>query len=182
MDILVTRRLTLRPPLDVDAEPIATALQNTDVARMLTNVPNPYGIEDAVKFIKRSGKDSGSSYFSIYHQRFMGVISVRINRDGEADLGYWLERSAWGQGFMNEAARAVVSHAFRKYGYECIQSGAYQDNRASIAVLQKLGFEPDGEQVHFNETRNCEVTCSRMVLTRQRFQNLFGSLETSAAA
>ena len=66
MDILVTRRLTLRPPLDVDADAIATALQNKDVTRMLTNVPNPYGLDDAVNWIKRVDEDKHSAYFSIY--------------------------------------------------------------------------------------------------------------------
>ena len=182
MDILVTRRLTLRPPLDVDADAIATALQNKDVTRMLTNVPNPYGLGDAVNWIKRVDEDKHSAYFSIYRQKFLGVVSVQTSEDGEADLGYWLDRSAWGQGFMSEAARATVSHAFRKFGFETISSGAYEDNRASMAILRKLGFEADGARPHFNPTRNCQVSCNRVVLTRSRFEQLFGSLETSVAA
>ena len=50
------------------------------------------------------------------------MVSVQTSEDGEADLGYWLDRSAWGQGFMSEAARATVSHAFRKFGFETISS------------------------------------------------------------
>jgi RimJ/RimL family protein N-acetyltransferase len=145
-------------------------------------VPNPYRIKDAVKFIKRIGDDTDSVYFSIYRQKFMGIVSVRTNENNEADLGYWLERSAWGQGFMSEAARAVVSHAFRKFGYADIHSGAYEDNRASMAVLQKLGFQSHGEQIHHNETRNCDVKCLRVKLSRERFEQLFGSLESSVAA
>ena len=54
MDILVTRRLTLRPPLEVDAEAITSALQNKDVTRMLANVPNPYGHNHAISYIKKA--------------------------------------------------------------------------------------------------------------------------------
>jgi len=182
MDILVTRRLTLRPPLDVDAEAIVTALQNPDVTRMLTKVLNPYGLQDASDWIRRVDENKTSCYFSIYRQKFLGVVSVQTSSDGEADLGYWLDRGAWGQGFMSEAARATVSHAFRKFGFESISSGAYEDNRASMAILQKLGFEPDGEAMHDNPTRNCQVKCHRMRLTRSHFENMFGSLETNVAA
>jgi RimJ/RimL family protein N-acetyltransferase len=182
MDILVTRRLTLRPPLDVDAEAITAALQDTNVTRMLTNVPNPYGIGDAVKWIKKTQNNSKDIHFCIYRQKLLGVVSIRESESGLPDLGYWLERSAWGQGFMSEAARATVSHAFREFGYDRIVSGAYEDNRASMAILEKLGFEPDGAVVDHNATRNCEVTCSRVVLTRERFEQMFGSLDSSAAA
>ena len=182
MDILVTRRLTLRPPLDVDAEAITAALQDTNVTRMLTNVPNPYGIKDAVKWIKQAQNNSRDIHFCIYRQRLLGVVSIRETDSGPADLGYWLERSAWGQGFMTEAARATVSHAFRKFGYDKIVSGAYEDNRASMTILEKLGFEPEGAIIDHNPTRDCEVTCSRVVLTRERFEQMFGSLESSAAA
>lgn len=186
MDILVTRRLTLRLPLDVDAEAITDALQDTNVSRMLSNVPSPYNHEDAVKWIKKTQKhaaaNSGDVSFCIYRHKFLGVVSVTTNDDGVPALGYWLERSAWGQGFMSEAARATVSHAFRKFGYDKIVSGAYEDNRASMTILEKLGFEPQGAIVDHNETRKCDVTCNQVVLTRARFEQLFGSLETSAAA
>ncbi|MGI9365646.1 MAG: GNAT family N-acetyltransferase [Rhizobiaceae bacterium] len=182
MDILVTRRLTLRPPLDVDAEAITAALQNKDVTRMLTNVPNPYGLEDAVRYVKRVEKQKDAVYLSIHRQKLIGMVSIRPTDSGTNDLGYWLERSAWGNGFMSEATRAAVSHAFRKLGLNSITSGAYEDNRASMAVLRKLGFEPDGESLGHNPTRGCKVTCKRMVLTRQRFEQIFGSLETNVAA
>ncbi len=182
MDILVTRRLTLRPPLDVDAEAITAALQDTNVTRMLTSVPNPYGISDAVEWIKKAQNNSNDLHFCIYRQKLLGVVSIRHSDSGLPDLGYWLERSAWGQGLMSEAARATVSHAFRKFGHDRITSGAYEDNRASTTILQKLGFQTEGAIVDHNATRNCDVTCNRMVLTREKFEQKFGSLDTSAAA
>ena len=182
MDILVTRRLTLRPPLDVDAEAIAAALQNKDVTRMLANVPSPYGLEDAVRYIKMVEKQKDAVYLSIHRQKLIGMVSIRPTEDGTHDLGYWLERSAWGHGFMSEATRAAVSYAFTRFDLDAISSGAYEDNRASMTILQKLGFEPDGERPHLNPTRGCTVTCKRVRLTRSRFEQICGSLETNVAA
>lgn len=182
MDILVTRRLTLRPPLEVDVDAMTAALQNSDVTRMLTNVPNPYSSADALAFIKRTGEDKKSLAFSIYRQKFLGVISVAEDSDGNFALGYWLERNCWGNGYMSEAARAVLSHAFRSLGVDQIVSDAYQDNRASLAIQDKLGFEICGKSSCINPTRKCEVETIRTELTRQRFEQLFGSLESEAAA
>jgi len=182
MDVLVTRRLTLRPPLEVDADAITAALQNPKVTRMLTSVPSPYTVADAQAWIKRIENEKHASYFSIYREKFLGVVSVRHNQNGEADLGYWLDEAAWGQGYMSEAARAVTSHAFRRFNLERMESGAYEDNRASQRVLEKLGFERTQDQPHYNQTRKCEVSCKRVELTRDRFEQIFGSLETNVAA
>ena len=182
MDILVTRRLTLRPPLDLDAEAIAAGLQDTNVSRMLSNVPNPYTVDHAHKWINKTQANANDLYLCIYRQKMLGMVWVRHDEDGQPNLGYWLDRSAWGQGFMSEAARAAVSHAFRKFGHDHIISGAYEDNRASLTILEKLGFEPHQAIVDHNPTRKCDVTCNKVKLTRERFETLFGSLETTAAA
>lgn len=183
MDILVTRRLTLRPPLEVDAEAIAVALQNPNITHMLTSVPSPYSVDDALSFINEANADENSVHMSIYHQRLLGIVSVSPKNGNSADLGYWLDQPAWSKGYATEAARAVLSHAFRKFGHSEIHSGAYEDNPASLAVLSKLGFEETGTtQQHFNGTRNCEAPCKRVLLTRERFEHMFGSLETNVAA
>ena len=182
MDILVTRRLTLRPPLEVDAEAIAKSLQNTDVSRMLTQVPHPYSVQDALDWIQSDANSPTASHFSIYRQTLLGVVSVVEKQDNEPVLGYWLDKHFWGQGFISEATRAAVSHVFRKFGYSTIRSGAYEDNRGSLAVLEKLGFESDGTKSLYNPTRNCDVNCKQMILKRERFEQLFGSLDTDVAA
>ena len=182
MDILVTKRLTLRPPLEVDADAITQNLQNPAVARMLTHVPSPYSVEDAQVWINSLSAQENALYFSIYRQKMLGVVSVRENADGVPDLGYWLSQDAWGNGFMTEAARATLSHGFRKFDWQEIGSGAYEDNPASYAVLEKLGFKPAGTAVHSNPTRKCEIACKRVLLTRKRFEQMFGSLETDMAA
>ncbi len=183
MEILVTKRLTLRPPLEVDADAITAAFQNTNITRNLSAAPNPYKRADALDWIENKASDPDAVNLSIHRQRLLGVVSVRKNSQGHYDLGYWLDEPAWGCGFMTEAARAALSHAFRKFGLSDVHSGAYEDNPASMAVLNKLGFEkgPEDER-HFNPTRNCDVLCNRVILTRDHFISLFGDPETRQAA
>ena len=181
MDILVTKHLTLRPPLEVDAEAIAQCMQNTNVTRMLTKVPNPYNLDDAKQWINERQQRANEPCFTIYRQKLMGVVSIQ-EKNGVPNLGYWLDEDSWGKGYISEATRVVLSHAFRKQGYDAIASGAFEDNPASLRVLEKLGFEFDGAEQHFSQTRKCEVSCKRAVLTREKFEQVFGSLETNEAA
>lgn len=181
MDILITRRLTLRPPLEVDAEAITLNLRNPNVSKMLSRVPQPYGEHEALSWIERTRAQDRACYFTIHRQTLLGAISIEES-DGAFNLGYWLGEDHWGNGYASEAARAVISYGFREFECDVIQSGAYADNPASYRVLEKLGFEPTKAVQDFNKTRNCDVTCNKVELKRQNFERLFGPLETHQAA
>lgn len=61
-----------------------------------------------------------------------------------ADLGYWIGTSHAGQGFITEAARAVVEFGFEDVGLHRISLHAAPDNPASCRVASKLGFTQEG--------------------------------------
>ncbi len=58
----------------------------------------------------------------------------------EIELGYTLERSAWGQGFATEAARAVRDFAFAELELERLMSLIHPDNAGSAGVARKVGL------------------------------------------
>jgi ribosomal-protein-alanine N-acetyltransferase len=73
---------------------------------------------------------------------FLGWSGLRpVPREG-VDLGFRLGREYWGQGYATEAARACVELAFGEYRLPYLLGRAVALNVASIAVLEKLGFEP----------------------------------------
>lgn len=181
LDILVTRRMTLRPPLEVDAESIAEIMQNTNITRMLTRPPQPYGLDDAKNWIAAHQAKRDEPCFTIYRQKLMGVVSIET-KDRGPELGYWLDETHWGQGYMTEAARAVLSHSFNRLDVDEIVSGAFADNPASRKVLEKLGFEFEGQKQAYCNARKAEVTIDLAALSRERFENLFGSSEENVAA
>ncbi|MEN6482703.1 MAG: GNAT family N-acetyltransferase [Anaerolineaceae bacterium] len=58
---------------------------------------------------------------------------------GSVEIGYGMDPSVWNQGYMTEAASALVAWAFEHL--ECQQVTVSQTvNPASLRVLQKLGF------------------------------------------
>ncbi len=143
MDILVTKRLTLRPPLEVDIDDIAEFIGNKNVSRMLARVPYPYFRKDAEWWIEHVSRniDAGLDMaFTIHRERLIGAITVE-GFDGVPKLGYWLAEPYWGKGFATEAAAAVLSHAFKTRDVERIASGVFTDNHGSLNVQKKLGFK-----------------------------------------
>ena len=75
----------------------------------------------------------------------------------------------WRLGYATEAAKRVVSFAFRELKATSVRAGWFEDNPASGRVLQKLGCRPDGAVPRGSLARGQEVTCHLMALTREEF-------------
>jgi len=71
---------------------------------------------------------------------FIGWISLRNTEPGEASLGYRLAQYSWGNGFATEAARFIVSRAFRDESLARVIATTYEKNSGSRRVLEKSGF------------------------------------------
>lgn len=61
-------------------------------------------------------------------------------------LGYELARSAWGQGLMNEALRAVLDWGFSQagMGLNRVEAMIHAENQASLRLAHRLGFRYEG--------------------------------------
>ena len=56
-------------------------------------------------------------------------------------IGYWLDHAHRGRGLTTAACRAAVEHARRSLGATEVYAGVTFGNAASVAVLDRLGFE-----------------------------------------
>lgn len=61
-----------------------------------------------------------------------------------AEVGYGLARPYWGHGYMREAMRALVGHAFETLGLNRLEGDTDPRNLASMKVLEQLGFAREG--------------------------------------
>lgn len=59
-------------------------------------------------------------------------------------LGYNLDKSENGKGYMTEAVRLIVNYAFNDLKLHRIEAGVMPRNLGSIKVLEKAGFEKEG--------------------------------------
>jgi [ribosomal protein S5]-alanine N-acetyltransferase len=61
-------------------------------------------------------------------------------------LSYWIDPTAWHQGYATEASWFLCSGAFAALGMRRVGSQALDGNRASLAVLRRLGFHREGRE------------------------------------
>jgi RimJ/RimL family protein N-acetyltransferase len=64
----------------------------------------------------------------------------------QCDTGYWVRKSAQGQGFATEAGNALVRYAFGALGMRRIGLTHSRGNEASRRIAEKLGFSFEGVQ------------------------------------
>lgn len=169
MDILVTKRLTLRPPLEVDADDIALHLSNWNVTRMLARVPFPYDHQDAIEWFKRCDEAGDEKIiFTIHRERLIGVVGIEQRGIGPV-LGYWLAEPWWGHGYMSEAVGAVLGHYFDELPEATVHASVFADNPASLALQKRLGFRVTGGGEQYSTARQAMVGDIHTELTAQRF-------------
>ncbi|WP_444995548.1 GNAT family N-acetyltransferase [Aliikangiella sp. IMCC44359] len=104
-------------------------------------------VGETIEFIQKYDQYDkyGFGRWSLYlkeSQQYIGFCGLRYSDStGEVDLGFRLVRRFWGQGLATEAAKCAVEVGFKHYRLESIIGRAMQDNLASHAILNKLGFQ-----------------------------------------
>jgi [ribosomal protein S5]-alanine N-acetyltransferase len=71
-----------------------------------------------------------------------------------AELGYELNRTAWGQGVMTEVLPTVISYGFKELELNRIEATPFAKNSRSSNVLVKLGFTYEGtlrQRIYFQD-------------------------------
>jgi ribosomal-protein-alanine N-acetyltransferase len=77
----------------------------------------------------------------------VGVVNVsEIVRSAfqSAYLGYYAFRPHAGVGYMTEGLALVLRHAFRRLGLHRLEANLQPGNRASRALVRRLGFRKEG--------------------------------------
>lgn len=79
-------------------------------------------------------------------QQVIGAILLFRYDEASArlEVGYVLGRQAWHQGYATEALRGVLGRAFTAWDIRRVEAEVNPDNRASTALLLRLGFVQEG--------------------------------------
>jgi [ribosomal protein S5]-alanine N-acetyltransferase len=187
MPQLESTRLLLRPPEAGDVADIAAGAGDFEIAKNLAKVPHPYSEDDARAFVARAadGFAKGEGYcFAILRKAdgaFLGCCGVHL-KDGHYELGYWIAKPFWKQGYASEAAKRLLGFAFRDLKAESVEAGWFHDNPASGRVLAKLGFKADHVEASECLARGYRVLCNRALLTRADFGRKKAAFDPSASS
>lgn len=142
-----SERLFLRPGWPEDWHELIALINDREVVANLATAPWPYTADHAREFARRPQQRMLPHFFITLPgadgPRLIG--SAGLGRDGdEVELGYWIARDHWDNGYATEAARAVLGLA-RALGHRRVVASHFADNPASGKVLRKAGFQPTGE-------------------------------------
>ena len=133
-----TQRLSLRPLEPADAASIRALAGDFDVARMTGMLPHPYSERDALAWIDRAGQGEEGVVFAVARDGALIGCSGYMPMDAEhAEVGYWIGKPFWGEGFATEAVRARCSPCFRCAWLCLCQSGPFHGQSALPARARK---------------------------------------------
>ena len=145
------KKFRLRAWRTEDAESLAQAANNPEIARNLRNVfPNPYTLHNAIWYINDSIANEGKkqiSYAIEIEGRAVGSIGIFVKDDvyeKSAELGYWLAEDYWRKGVMTKAVQMICKEAFASFDIVRIFAEPFADNAGSRGVLEKAGFTYEG--------------------------------------
>ncbi len=184
MPTLRTNRLTLRPWTEADApalyrwardpevgpragwEPHESVEESARIIREVLAVPESY----AIVIRDRTPADEPAGAIGLK----FGAASDLARDASEAELGYWLARPFWGCGYMPEAGRALLAHAFNNLHLKVVWAGHYDANLQSRRVMEKLGLTE-------KRTRNADGRIEHVLcVTRAQWGNTQAAAEKNA--
>ena len=69
-----------------------------------------------------------------------------VSPDGAVEIGYGIDERYQDRGYATEAVSAVTAWAAQQGGITRVEAEAEDENIASLRVLEKSGFVPNGER------------------------------------
>ena len=182
-DLVVrTPRLTLRYLDDEHAVTLATLAgrgihdpEFMPFAMPWTDAQSPDLERDALRFYWRCRTDTAPDRWSLQFATFEGDVlvgSTNLLASGfpvkrSFETGSWLGREHQGRGIGTEMRIATLHIGFIALDALVATTGAFVDNAPSLGVTRKLGYEPNGVELHERRGEVAEILRFRM--TRSQF-------------
>ena len=147
--MIETKRLILRQIVDSDAEDIFAFSKGPETGRDAGWKPHET-LEETRLIMQEIFLEQESVFGMVLKETGVMIGSVGLiddplrENDSARMLGYALGEEFWGQGFMTEAADAVVTYGFEEMHLDLISATCYPFNLRSKRVLEKLGFRYEG--------------------------------------
>ena len=147
--MIETERLILRQIVPADAEEIFAFSKGPETGRDAGWKPHET-LEETRLIMQEIFLEQESVFGMVLKETGVMIGSVGLiddplrENDSVRMLGYALGEAFWGQGFMTEAADAVVTYGFEEMHLDLISATCYPFNLRSKRVLEKLGFRYEG--------------------------------------
>lgn len=153
---IYTERLIIREPRLDDSEQLHKLMSDLDTMYYLQDISTK-NIEETrsnlLETISQINKEDRIRYFfsieNKVNHNFIGNVGYTVDsftsKGKFVGLGYFILPEFHNKGYMTEAVRAVIKHAFIENDVYRISTGCIKDNKASENVMQKCGFIKEAE-------------------------------------
>ena len=104
------------------------------------------GPEDEFSVVQSVAQADTCKYFIYVGTQLAGMLGIvqEYKSKNTIEIGYWLDKDAYGRGIMTHAVKKVVGLAFDVLGVNRVEIQAAIGNLKSRAIPQRLGFNQDG--------------------------------------
>lgn len=178
--IIETKRLILRPWALSDADSLYEYAKDPDIGP-IAGWKTHKNVEESKHIIETVFNEKECYAVCVKtDNKAIGAIALKLNgstdmtdRDDECELGYWIGKPFWGNGYIPEAANALIRRGFEDLGMNVIRCGYYDGNEKSKRVQEKCGF------AYYRTIENSDVplleetrTLHTNILTKEQWKKL----------
>ena len=171
-----TARLILRPWDDFDADELFELAKEPEIGYWCGWNPHKH-IRDTF-FNLHNFLEIEETYAICLKENglLIGSIGLSFNTDlaekeNECELGYWIGKEYWNNGYATEASKKIIEHAFNDLNIRTIWCGYYNGNERSKRVQEKLGFtyHHTCENVNVPQLKTTRIGHSN-ILTKEQWE------------
>ena len=158
--ILLSDRLILTPLESTDIDLAVDLWTDPEVVRYICDVPTEAEVRQEMPDTTRRGGNGCIGIWCIADRRTgdklgstyllpmpteeddvdYDLIIMGQMPDADIEVGYFLKRSAWGQGYATEVCKRMLQFAFQEASLNEVVASVDANNVASKNVLEKSGF------------------------------------------
>lgn len=140
-----------------------------------TRIPHPYPENGARVFIETSEQErlEGKSFVNaiLYKKNFVGTCALMKIESGKgAEIGYWIGKPYWGQGFASFSVQTTLQTAFNNLRLPMVYATVLDFNPVSMRVLEKNGFTFKRKEPHNNPKWSPDALLHVYEITRKEWK------------
>jgi RimJ/RimL family protein N-acetyltransferase len=150
--ILETQRLIVRNWQDRDRDLFHTINCDDEVMHFFSFRRNRQQSDELFDRLQKMIAETGLGFYALEEREsgacigFAGLARTDLEPHfpaGTVEIGWRLARPFWGKGYVTEAGKALLAHAFGPLGLDQVVSFAVHDNERSTAVMRRIGMKRD---------------------------------------
>ena len=157
----MTKRLSVGQISEKDIPALMELLTDNTVKHtyMVPDFSSLAEVETSARRLMDRSKDPERYMAGIFLQGdLIGIIHDVMQKEDTVEIGYALLPAYYNQGYCSEAFRGVIRWMWQQ-GFRKVIAGAFEENKASIRVMEKCGMtlQPETEMIDYRGRQHCCV-------------------------